>query len=135
MGVGDDGSEVDFEVQEADCWGTGVVVVGQFVAAEYQVNAVCLSFGGIDVEDKVGIGYFLPLGVECLETKKMVLAPSTSLEGRRDLSQPYSRQKTLLVVEISQVAFSGPEQKVWREDLVPVMVSIPAAALVTTGRG
>ena len=30
-GVGDDGVEVDLEVEEADCWGAGVAVVGEFV--------------------------------------------------------------------------------------------------------
>ena len=31
-GVGDDGVEVDLEIQEADFWGSGVAVVGEFVA-------------------------------------------------------------------------------------------------------
>ena len=31
-GVGDDGVEVDLEVEEADCWGAGIAVVGEFVA-------------------------------------------------------------------------------------------------------
>ena len=33
-GVGDDGVEVDLEVSKADFWGTGVAVVGEFVATE-----------------------------------------------------------------------------------------------------
>ena len=31
-GVGCDGVEVDLEVEKADCWGSGVAVVGEFVA-------------------------------------------------------------------------------------------------------
>ena len=31
-GVGYDGVEVDLEVKEADCWGAGVAVIGEFVA-------------------------------------------------------------------------------------------------------
>ena len=30
--VGDDGVEVDLEVEKTDFWGAGVVVVGEFVA-------------------------------------------------------------------------------------------------------
>ena len=33
-GVGDDGVEVDLEVEKADCWGAGVAVVGKFVATK-----------------------------------------------------------------------------------------------------
>ena len=33
-GVGDDGVEVDLEVEKADCWGAGVTVVGEFVATD-----------------------------------------------------------------------------------------------------
>ena len=32
LDVGDDGVQVDLEVEEADCWGAGVAVVGEFVA-------------------------------------------------------------------------------------------------------
>ena len=32
LGVGDDGVEVDLEVGEADCWGAGIAVVGEFAA-------------------------------------------------------------------------------------------------------
>ena len=32
LGVGDDGVEVDLDFKEADCWGSGVAVVDEFVA-------------------------------------------------------------------------------------------------------
>ena len=54
----------------------------------------------------------------------MVSAPSKRLDGIRDLPPPCSRQKHLLVVEIYQLAFSGPDQRVWIEDLSPVVLSI-----------
>ena len=41
----------------------------------------------------------------------------------------------MLEVEIYQVAFSGPDRRVWREDLAPIMVSITAEAVETMGRG
>ena len=53
---------MDLEVEKADCWGSGVAVVGEFVATYCQANAVCFSVGEIDVADKVGIGYFLVFG-------------------------------------------------------------------------
>ena len=31
-GIGDDGVEVDLEVEEADCWGAGIAVAGEFFA-------------------------------------------------------------------------------------------------------
>ena len=71
----------------------------------------------------------------CLEKKKIVLVPSTRLDGRWDLPQPCARRKTYLVVEISQVAFSGTERRVCREDLAPVLVSITAAAVANMGQG
>ena len=40
-----------------------------------------------------------------------------------------------IVVEIFQVAFSRLDQRVWREDLAPVMASITATAVATTGLG
>ena len=33
-GVGDDRVEVYLEVEKADCWGSGVAVVGEFVATD-----------------------------------------------------------------------------------------------------
>ena len=39
------------------------------------------SFGELDVADEVGIGYFLYLGMVCLDSKKMVSFPSTHLVG------------------------------------------------------
>ena len=64
-----------------------------------------------------------------------MLVPSTFLEGRQDLPLPCARRKYLLAVEISQVAFSGPEWRVRREDLAPVLVSITAELVAITGLG
>ena len=41
----------------------------------------------------------------------------------------------LFVVDISHVALSGPDRRVWREDLAPLDVLITAAAVATAGRG
>ena len=71
----------------------------------------------------------------CLETKNILLVPSTRLEGRQYLPPPCARRKNLLAVEISQVTLSGPERRVWREDLAPVLVSITEAAVATMGQG
>ena len=71
----------------------------------------------------------------CLETKEIVLVPSTRLYGRGDLPQPCDRRKKMLVVEISQVDFSGPERRVFREDFAPVLVSITASAVAKMGQG
>ena len=65
----------------------------------------------------------------------MVSVPSISLEGRRDLPPPCAKRKNSFDVEISQVTFLGPDRRVWREDLAPVMVSITAAAVETAGCG
>ena len=56
LGVGDDGVEVDREVEESGCWGAGVAVVGEFVATNCQADAVCFSLGELDFANKVGIG-------------------------------------------------------------------------------
>ena len=57
-GVGDNGFEVDLEVENADCWGAGVAVVGEFVTTDRQANAVRFSLEELDVAEKFGIGYF-----------------------------------------------------------------------------
>ena len=49
---------MDLEVEEADCWGAGIAVVVDFVAADCQANEVRFSFGELDVEEKVGIYSF-----------------------------------------------------------------------------
>ena len=89
--------------------------------------------GQLDVAETFGIGYFFTFGDGILGDKKMVLIPSTRLEGRRYLPPPCSRRGKLLAVEISQVTFLGLDQRVWREDLAPVTVSIAAAAVATIG--
>ena len=57
------------------------------------------------------------------------------LDGRRDLPPPCAKQKNSFAVEISQVALSGPDRRVWKEDLAPVEVFINVAAVATTGIG
>ena len=64
-----------------------------------------------------------------------MLVNSTRLEGRQNLPPPYDRRKKLLDAEISQVIFYGPEQRVWKEDLGTVLVSITEAAVETMGIG
>ena len=70
-----------------------------------------------------------------MDTKKMVLSPSMCLEGIRDLPPPCAKRKNSFAVEIYQVDFLGTDWRVWREDLVPVMVSITASEVENTGRG
>ena len=57
-GIGADGVEVDLDVEDADCWGAGIAVVGEFVATYCEADAVCFSLGELDVTDKVGIFIF-----------------------------------------------------------------------------
>ena len=78
---------------------------------------------------------FLFVGMVCLDTKKMVLVPLICLYGRRDLPPPCAKRKKLFAVKISQVALSGPDQRVCREYLAPVDVLITAATVATAGRG
>ena len=53
-GARDDGVEVDLEVEEADCLGDGVAVVGEFFATNCEADKVSLSLGEIYVTDKFG---------------------------------------------------------------------------------
>ena len=65
----------------------------------------------------------------------MVLVPLMRLDGRHDLPPPYAKRKNSFAVKIPQVALSGPDRRVWREDLSPVDVFINASAVVTAGCG
>ena len=49
------------------------------------------------------------------------------LDGRRDLPPPCAKRKNSFAVENSQVALSGTERRVWRDDLAPVDVLMTAA--------
>ena len=71
----------------------------------------------------------------CLETKKMVLVPLIRLDGRHDSPPPCAKRKNSFAVEISQVALSVLDRRVWREDLAPVDVLMNAAAVAMTGLG
>ena len=62
LSVRDDGVAVDLEFKEADCWGFGIAVVGEFVATNCEADAVSFGFGELDVTDKVGICNFFVLG-------------------------------------------------------------------------
>ena len=86
-------------------------------------------------QTKLAYVFFLFESIVCLETKKMVLVPLMCLDGRRDLTPPCAKQKNSFAVEISQVALSRTEQRVWREDLAPLDVLITTAAVATAGRG
>ena len=57
----------------------------------------------------------------------MVLVPSMRLDRRRGLPPPCAKRKNSFAEDISQVAFSGPDRRVWREYLAPVVVLIAAA--------
>ena len=74
-GVGDDGFEVDLEVEKADCWGDGLAVLGEFVAPDCQANAVCFSLGEIDVAEKFGMGYFFVFGDALFGDKEDGIGP------------------------------------------------------------
>ena len=71
----------------------------------------------------------------CLETKKIVLVLLMRLDGRRDLPPPFAKRENSFAVEISQVALSRTEQRVWREDLAPVDVLMTAAAVAMSRFG
>ena len=61
----------------------------------------------------------------------MVLVPLMLLDGRRDLPPSCAMQKNSFAVDISQVAFSWTDRRVWREDLTPVDVLITAIVAAT----
>ena len=84
---------------------------------------------------KLAYVIFVFEGIVCLETKNMVLVPLIHLDGRRDLPPPCAKRKNSFAVEISQVALSGPEWRVWREDLALVDVLMTAAAVAMVGFG
>ena len=126
---------MDIEVEKADFWGAGVAIVGEFVATDWEANTVRFSLGELDITEKVDMGYFLSLGLVCLDTKKMVLVPSMCLEGRRDLPPPCAKRKNSFAVEISQVVFWGLDRRVWREYLAPAVVLITAEGVAMAGRG
>ena len=71
----------------------------------------------------------------CLETNKIVLVPLMCIDGRRDLPPPCAKRKKSFAVEISQVALSGLDRRVWRKDLAPVEVLMTAEVVAMTGLG
>ena len=68
-------------------------------------------------------------GIVCLETNNMVLVPLMRLYGRCDLPPPCAKRKNSFAVDIYQVSLSGPERRVWRDDLAPVDVLMSASAV------
>ena len=71
----------------------------------------------------------------CLETNKMVLVQLMHLDGRRNFPPPCAKRGNSFAVEIYQVALSGPERRVWREDLAPVDVLMTVVAVKMAGFG
>ena len=71
----------------------------------------------------------------CLETKKMVLFALMRLDGSRDLPLPCAKRENSFAVKISQVALSGLDRRVWRENLASVDVLMIAVVVETTGIG
>ena len=65
----------------------------------------------------------------------MVLVPLMFLDRRRDLPPPCAKRKKSFAVEIYQVALSGTEWRVWRDDLDPVDALITVAAVEMSGFG
>ena len=63
----------------------------------------------------------------------MVLVALMRLDGSRDLPPPCAKQGNSFAVKISQVSLSGPDRRVWREDLAPVDVLMTAAVVENTG--
>ena len=78
---------------------------------------------------------FLFVGMVCLEKNKMALVPLMRLDGRRDLPPPCDKREELFAFKISQVALSGQDRRVWRENLAPADVLFTASAVATSGRG
>ena len=91
-------------------------------------------FGELDVADEVGIGYFFVFWDGVFGDKEDGIGPFNTFGGWRYLPPPCVRQKDYFVVKISKVDFSGPDRRVWREDLAPVMVSIATEAVEATRR-
>ena len=69
----------------------------------------------------------------CLETKKYCVGAFNSFVEETGFPSTLCQAEKLLAVEIPQVAFLGPERRVWRENLAPILVSITASAVAMTG--
>ena len=86
-------------------------------------------------QTKLAYVIFLLEGIVCLDTNNIVLVPLIRLNGRRDLPPLCAERKNSFAVEISQVALSGTERRVWREYLASVDVLTTAAAVAMAGFG
>ena len=93
------------------------------------------SLGELDVAEKVGVGYFFVFGDGVLGEKEDGIGPLNEFGGETGFTPTCAKRKNSFAAEISRVAFSGPDRRVWREDLAPVMVLITSEAVETTGRG
>ena len=109
-GVRDEKVQVDLEVENADCWEAGVAIVGEFVAADCQANAVRLSFGDLDIADKVGIGDFFVFGDGVFGDREDGIVPFNTFGGVTGFTSTLCQVEKSFVVDISQVAFSGPDR-------------------------
>ena len=85
-------------------------------------------------QTKLAYVIFLFGDIVCLETKNMMSVPLMRLDGRGD-SAILRLSGNVFAVEISQVALSGTERRIWREDLAPVDVLMTATAVAMAGFG
>ena len=69
-GFGDGRVDMDLDVQQADCWGAEVDVVGKLVASDCQANAMCFGLVQIYVPDEFGVGDCFTLGNGLFGDKK-----------------------------------------------------------------
>ena len=86
-------------------------------------------------QTKLAYIIFLFEGIVCLETNNMVLVPLMRLGGRSGLPPSCAKRKNSFAVDISQVALSGPERGVWREDLASVEMLMTVAVVEMAGFG
>ena len=96
---------------------------------------MCFSFGELNVADEVGIGYFLVFGDGVFGDKEDGIDPFNTFGGVIRFTSTLCQAKKSFVVEISQGAFLGTDQRVWREDLASVIVSITVLAVAKTRHG
>ena len=67
--------------------------------------------------------------------KEDVIGPVNVFGRETVFTAALGKAENSFSVEISLVAFSGPDWRVWREDFAPVVVLITAEAVEMSGRG
>ena len=108
-------------------------MVSEFVAADCQDNAMHFSLGQVDIIEKFGIGYFFTFGDGVFGDREDGIGPFNVFRGNIGFASTLFQAGNSLEVDISQVAFSGPDRRVRRDYLAHVMVSITAAVVSTMG--